>query len=556
MSAVIQVLNLVGGLGIFLVGMRWMSDGIHRRAGNRLRTLLHRLTNNRVAGALTGLGITSLVQSSSATTVLLVSLVNVGLVTLHQSIGVIMGANVGTTFTAWIVSIVGFKVRITDFALPAIAIALPFHFSKNQSHREYADILIGFGLLFLGLHLMKESVPDIGSNPEVLAFLQNWSQMGYLSVLIFIVVGTLLTITVQSSSAAMAITITMAFHGWISFPVAAAIVLGENIGTTITAFLASLPMSATAKRTARAHMLFNLVGVAWMLVVFFPFTRLVDAILPGSVVDPQNIPLHLSLFHTLFNVTNTIVLLPFVDLLASIVRRMVPERKEVVAGPYRLHLVPSNMPEALESNLITVRGELSRMAERASEMLSAVLDASRKPEILETVRPELETIEQRVDDMQEEITRFLTESMRLQVSDDQARVIQATQRVAHELEGIADACFSIGLLLHRLHKKGRRIHDDGDQELISYIDQVMDFLSYNRSYLERELEQYELGHAIEMEEQIDKVRKRLRKRSRKSIEKDSDSDVRGELLFIDIVRHLEHIGDHSLNISEAVGELA
>ncbi|MFW5776590.1 MAG: Na/Pi cotransporter family protein [Spirochaetota bacterium] len=556
MSALLLILNLIGGLGIFLVGMRWMSDGIHRRAGNRLRSILHRLTSNRVAGALTGLGVTSLVQSSSATTVLLVSLVNVGLVTLRQSIGVVMGANVGTTLTAWIVSLVGFKVSITDFALPAIAIALPFHFSKIQSRREFADILIGFGLLFLGLHLMKESVPDIRSNPEILSFLQYWSGMGYVSVLIFIVVGTVLTVVVQSSSAAMAITITMAFQGWISFPIAAAIVLGENIGTTITAFLASLPMNASAKRTARAHMLFNLFGVAWMLAVFFPFVRLVDLIFPGSASDPANIPLHLSLFHTLFNVANTFILLPFVDLIALIVERMVPERREVIHGPYRLNLVPSNMPEALESNLITIRRELCRMAERASTMLRSILDVSRNPATLERVTPELELVEQRVDEMQEEITRFLTESMRLQVSDDQARYIQATQRIAHELEGITDACFSIGLLLKRLHKKGRRIHDDGDQELNAYIRQVTDFLSYNRDYLERKFEDYDMAKAFEMEERIDKVRNRLRKRSRKSIEQDAESDVKGELLFIDIVRHLEHIGDHSLNISEAAVELA
>ncbi|MFW5685154.1 MAG: Na/Pi cotransporter family protein [Spirochaetota bacterium] len=556
MSALLLILNLIGGLGIFLVGMRWMSDGIHRRAGNRLRSILHRLTSNRVAGALTGLGVTSLVQSSSATTVLLVSLVNVGLITLRQSIGVVMGANVGTTLTAWIVSLVGFKVSITDFALPAIAIALPFHFSKNQSRREFADILIGFGLLFLGLHLMKESVPDIRSNPEILSFLQYWSGMGYVSVLIFIVVGTVLTVVVQSSSAAMAITITMAFQGWISFPIAAAIVLGENIGTTITAFLASLPMNASAKRTARAHMLFNLFGVAWMLAVFFPFVRLVDLIFPGSASDPLNIPLHLSLFHTLFNVANTFILLPFVDHIALIVERMVPERREVIHGPYRLNLVPSNMPEALESNLITIRRELCRMAERASTMLRSILDVSRTPATLERVTPELELVEQRVDEMQEEITRFLTESMRLQVSDDQARYIQATQRIAHELEGITDACFSIGLLLKRLHKKGRRIHDDGDQELNAYIRQVTDFLSYNRDYLERKFEDYDMAKAFEMEERIDKVRNRLRKRSRKSIEQDAESDVKGELLFIDIVRHLEHIGDHSLNISEAAVELA
>jgi phosphate:Na+ symporter len=557
MSTVIQVLDLVGGLGIFLIGMRWMSDGIQRRAGNRLRSLLYTMTNNRFAGVLTGLGVTSLVQSSSATTVLLVSLVNAGLIGLRQSIGVIMGANIGTTLTAWIVSIVGFKLRITDFALPAIAIAVPMYFGKNQTLREFADILIGFGMLFLGLHLMKESVPDIGGNPDVLAFLQNWADYGFWSIVLFVAVGTLLTIVVQSSSAAMTITITMAFRGWISFPVAAAIVLGENIGTTITAFLASLPMGTSARRTARAHMIFNLIGVAWLLALFNPALRLVDALMIGSPDVAENIPLHLSLFHTLFNVTNTAVLLAFVPQLATLVERLVSDRSEVrIAGSYRLSLIALNIPDALDSNLITVRGELSRMSGRAIGMLESVLQASRTPEILPSVRKDLEETEQYVDDMQETLTEYLTSFMRGPTSEDQARYIQAAQRIAHEIEGISDACYSIGLLLDKLHRKGRRLHEDGEEELAGYTEQVMEFLRYNNSVLERKIDRPDLPSALTMENGIDKVRKRLRKRSRKSIERDAKADVRGELIFIDIVRHLEHIGDNSLNIAEAVGELS
>ncbi len=557
MRAVFQVLELVGGLGVFLIGMRWMSDGIQRRAGHRLRGILHTMTENRVAGVLTGIGVTVLLQTSSGSTVLLVSLVNAGLVTLKQSIGVIMGANTGTTFTAWMISIVGFQFRITDIALPAIAIALPLHFSKSQKLREYADILIGFGLLFMGLDFMKEAVPDISSNPEALAFLRNWSDYGFGSVLIFILVGTLLTIIVQSSSAAVTITITMAFRGWIDFPVAAAIVLGENIGTTITAFLASLPMGTNARRAARAHMLFNLFGVLWMLSVFYPFIRFIDWLMPGSVDDPQNIPLHLSLFHTMFNVANTIVLLPFVSVLQRIVVALVPDRRQVATtGAYRLVLVPPRVPDALDSNLVTIRSELSRMSSRAVEMLEAVMEASRDPGLMESVRGRLEASEQYVDDMQEAITGFLTESMRESISDAQARSIAAAQRIAHELEGISDACFSIGILLDRLHRKGRRLHADADTEILSYTEQVMEFLRYNGNVLERKIASPDLNAAEMMEEGIDKVRKRLRKRSRKSIQRDSDTDVKGELIFIDIVRHLEHIGDHSLNVAEAVIELA
>lgn len=556
MDGVIQVLDLIGGLGIFLIGMRWMSDGIQRRAGNRFKSILHTFTNNRFAGVATGLGVTSIIQSSSATTVLLVSLVNAGLITLRQSIGVVMGANIGTTLTAWIVSVVGFKMKITNFALPAIAIALPFHFSKNQKLKEYADILIGFGLLFLGLHLMKESVPDIKNNPDVLQFLQNWSEYGFWSVLIFVLAGTILTVVVQSSSAAMTITITMAFRGWISFPVAAAIVLGENIGTTITAFLASMPMGTAAKRTARAHMVFNLIGVVWMLAVFYPVTRLVDRLIPGGVDNPENIPLHLSMFHTLFNVTNTALILPFVGALARLVEKMVPEKKVISrTGEYELALVPYNLPDALDSNLITIRHELSVMSEKASTMLQRVMEAVRNPDLQDGIRDEMGLTETLFDEMQEEITSFLTESMRESISDSQARTIQGSQRIAHELESVSDSCFLIALLLDRLHRKGRRIHEDGQQQLYDYSVQVLEFLQYNRGLLNESDDQADLGRAKEMEKGIDKMRNKLKKKSRKSIERDSKVDVKGELIFIDIVRHLEHIGDNSLNVSEAIEEM-
>lgn len=556
MKSVLQILNLIGGLGIFLIGMRIMSDGVQRRAGNRLKSVLHTMTENRFAGVLTGLGVTSVIQSSSATTVLLVSLVNAGLVTLKQSLGVVMGANIGTTLTAWIVSLLGFKFKITNLALPAVAVAIPLYFSKIQKRREYGDILIGFGLLFLGLSFMKESVPDIRSNPEVLSFLQNWSEWGYGSVFLFILAGTLLTIIVQSSSAAMTITITMAFKGWISFPIAAAVVLGENIGTTITALLASLPMNTAARRTARAHMVFNFIGVFWMLLVFFPFTRLVDAIVPGSVDDPEKIPVHLAMFHTLFNISNTLLLIPFVGPLAKLVKKLVSKREEEAPEKYRLALVPSNLPDALESNLITVRGELSKMAGRATDMLELVMKAARKPEATAKIGTSLTTMEQEVDDMQEEITLFLTRSIAFPVSEEQARNISAQQRMAHEIESIADSCFSISLLLDRLHKKGRRLHEEADEELYAYTVQVLDFLEYNRDFLDRKFNELDLEVAQKMDREIDKVRNKLRKRSRKTIEQDADVDVKGELIFIDIVRHLEHIGDNSINVSEAAGELA
>jgi phosphate:Na+ symporter len=553
MKGFLQVLNLIGGLGVFLIGMRIMSDGIQKRSGNKLKTILHTMTENRFAGVLTGVGVTSIIQSSSATTVLLVSLVNAGLVTLKQSIGVIMGANIGTTLTAWIVSIVGFKFKIASVALPAVAVAIPFYFSSRTKRREIADILIGFGLLFLGLSFMKDSVPDINNNPEVLAFLSDWSQWGYGSILLFVLIGSLLTVLVQSPSAAMTITITMAFKGWISFPVAAAIVLGENIGTTITAFLASLPMNATAKRAARAHMFFNLIGVVWMIAVFLPFTRLVDAIVPGDAGDPRNIPIHLSMFHTLFNITNTLLLVGFVGYLARFVEKIVKDDAKVSKkAPYQLKLVPDNIDDSVDANLITIRRDLASMAGEAYDMLMSVMNGARDPKTFAKIKDRLVIREQRVDDMQEQIIGYLTKCTRWPLGHDQSNVVAAQQRIANELESVADSTFGIGLLLDKLHKKGWEFHKDADEELLTYTSQVLDFLKYNQDFLDRRLDKYDLNVARDMENGIDKMRNKLRKRSRRTIEKDEDVDVKGELIFMDIVRHLEHIGDNSLNVSEAI----
>ena len=556
MKGFFQLLNLIGGIGVFLVGMRIMSDGIQNRAGNRLKSVLHTMTENRFAGVLTGVGVTSIIQSSSATTVLLVSLVNAGLITVKQSLGVIMGANIGTTLTAWIVSIVGFKFKIASVALPAIAIAIPFYFSGRTKRREIADILIGFGLLFLGLSFMKDSVPDIKNNPEVLAFLSNWSEMGFGSTILFVLIGTLLTVIVQSSSAAMTITITMAFKGWIDFPAAAAIILGENIGTTITAFLASIPMNATAKRTARAHMLFNIIGVLWMLAVFNPFTRMVDGLVPGDVSDPANIPFHLSMFHTLFNIANTLFLVGFIGPMSHLVEKMVKDDISIsLKIPYKLKVVPWNITDAVASNLITVRRDLASMAGEAYDMLMMIMNGARNPKEFEKRKDEMILREQRVDDMQEQMIGYLTKCIRQPLGHDQSRTVAAQNRIANELESVADSTFGIGLLMNKLHNKGWQFHEQGGDELMTYTSQVLDFLKYNQDFLDRKLEDYDIKIANKMEEGIDKMRDKLRKRSRRTIEREEDVDVKGELIFMDIVRHLEHVGDSSLNVSEAIVEM-
>ena len=365
---IVRLLYILGGLGIFLFGMRVMSEGIQKIAGEGMRRIMATMTQNRFYGLGTGLLVTCLVQSSSATTVMVVSFVNAQLLTLIESIGVIMGANLGTTLTGWIIASIG-KFSLSKIALPIIGIGLPLVFSSKPKLKHSGEFLVGFGLLFFGLSELKNAVPDVKSlltsdDPgdaalvqDIQGIIQNLNSFGFGSVLIFLVIGVLLTILVQSSSAAMGITIIVAINGWIDFEIAAAIVMGENIGTTVTAWLASIGANINAKRAARAHFIFNIAGVCWMLVLFYPFIAMLDQIMPGaiytqdvsqqeamayladnpvegeptdddiskakkSIVD-KNIPLHLSLFHTLFNLTNIALLIGFTPHLGRLVERIV-----------------------------------------------------------------------------------------------------------------------------------------------------------------------------------------------------------------------------------------
>jgi phosphate:Na+ symporter len=544
-----NVVELFGGLGLFLYGMHVLSDAVQRRAGKRMRSIMATLTTNRFAGILTGLGATAIIQSSSATTVLLVSLVNAGLVNLTQAIGVIMGANIGTTLTGWIVSIVGFKFQVSSVALPAIAIGIPLFFSKHKKHREIAGILIGFGITFLGLHIMKEAVPDLRGNPHVLAFLAHFNEDNIFVYPLFILVGALLTIIVQSSSAAMTITLTMAHQGWINFPISAAIVLGENIGTTVTAYLASLGMNIHAKRAARAHLLFNIIGVCWMLPIIKPFLAFVDYIVPGAAADHMHMAVHLAAFHTMFNVLNTGMLIGFVNHIANLTRRWVPDR--LAQEPPRLVLVNRQTTEDVESNLISVMAELGRMGEIVYNMSMWELNALQEDKTaIKDTRHRISEFEEMTDTIQQNVNTFLTDCMARGVSEDQANRIRAMYRIAHELEKIGDACKRIIDLLAKRATKDWRFHEAGLEELATYQGYVLDFLKYNCDFLCGKTAGFALETARAMEDNINHHRNKLRKASRKILA--AGGDVKGELIFLDLVRHLEQIGDFCYNVSEEI----
>ncbi|MGB5402347.1 MAG: Na/Pi cotransporter family protein, partial [Robiginitalea sp.] len=323
--------QLVGALGLFLFGMKAMSDALTKLAGDRMRAILAGLTSNRFLGVLTGFLITSVIQSSSATTLMVVSFANASLLTLTESLSVIMGANIGTTITAWMITLLGFKVSMSSIALPLVGLGVGLTFLKNKNWEYWGTFIVGFGLLFIGLEFLKEHMPDIEKTPEVLAFLERYTRHGFGSVLLFLFVGTLLTVLIQSSSATMALTLLMAAKGWIPFEAAAAMVLGENIGTTITANIAAMVGNFRAKQTALAHFLFNFLGVVWMLMAFYPFLKgvawMTERLGSGSpYVDSTAVPVAIALFHTFFNVANTFLMIGFISPMAKLVTKMIPEQ--------------------------------------------------------------------------------------------------------------------------------------------------------------------------------------------------------------------------------------
>ena len=550
---VFRILHILGSLGLFLFGMKLMSDGIQRTAGERLQNILNFMTGNRFSSVLTGFSITALIQSSSATTVMVVSFVNAGLFTLVQAAGVIMGANIGTTVTGWLVAILGFKVNILAIAMLAVAAGIPFLFFKRFARKSWAEMLIGFGILFIGLSLLKDSVPNIRENPEVLRFLAQYTDRGIWSFFLFILVGTLLTVIVQSSSAAMAITLAMAYAGWIDFPTAAAVVLGENIGTTITAFLASLSANTNARRAARIHTIFNILGVVWMAFLFFPFLRLVDMVVPGPMDTATGIPAHLAMFHTLFNIANTLIFIGFVPQLASVSKRLVIKREEI-SERYRFPYISGGIQRTPELNVVEAKKEIEKMAGIVEDMFQIFVEVFHSPDKkMKNEVERLKLMEDYTDDMQEEISRYLVQCSGEQVNEVTLGNINAMMRIVSELESIGDSCYNLILLSQRRYDKKMKFDKDAISEIKPYTGLVEQFLKYNRERLNRHLSSIEYEKAVELEKSIDASRDTYKKASRKRLK--GGSSVKSELLYLDFLKHLEHIGDHSLNISQALRQI-
>ena len=395
---IFELLKLIGSLGVFLYGMKLMSEALQKVAGERMRRILSAMTSNRVKGVITGILITAIIQSSSATTVMVVSFVNAGLLNLVESIGVIMGANVGTTVTAWLISILGFKISMAEISLPLIGLSLPLLFSGKRSRKSWGELIIGFGLLFIGLEFLKNSMPNLNENPEMFTFLQRYTDLGYGSYILFMLIGTILTILIQSSSATMALTLVMCANGWIDFGIAASMVLGENIGTTVTANLAAMVANTAAKRAAFAHFLFNVFGVAWVLSIFPVFLHWIERLsvflgIGDPATSVEAMPMALSLFHTTFNISNVLILIWFTKLIARIVTRIIPMR-ETNNDVFTLKHIKIGLLSTPDSSLFQAQQEIMLYGKNTESMFHKVTECLELPnKEFEKQFPSLEKME-------------------------------------------------------------------------------------------------------------------------------------------------------------------
>jgi len=530
--------------------MKVMSEALQKLSGEKLRGMMRSMTSNRFLGLGTGLGITCLVQSSSATTVMIVSFVNASLLTVTESIGMIMGANLGTTTTFWIVSFLGFKFSMSKIALPLIGLALPLIFSRRPKLRDTGEFIMGFGILFLGLMFLKDSVPDIRQSPEILEFVQNYTGRGLISVLFFFVFGTILTVIVQSSSVAGAITLTMAYKGWIDYPSACAIILGENVGTTITANIAAMGGNTNAKRAALAHFIFNIFGVIWAVILFKPFVHLVDIIMPGNAGESRNIPLHMAAFHSIFNLINIGALIGFVPQIAKLVERLVGNRKGVVSD-HVTHGSPF-LPQTGELNIAEAERDVQRMGQLTRDLMTGFLELFQNPDVdLGSRVKELKKLEEESDRLSFQTTSYLLKCSSASVSDGAMLKIIAMLRVVAELEDICDCGYRLVMLAERKYRKKRALPPETANQVQQFSDIVLQFMDFYSARISRGVAPADMETAYQLENSIDRFRKELRKESMRRMTASGDN-VKAEMIYIDMLNNMESIGNHSLNVLQAL----
>ena len=598
--SLLDLLGLIGAVGLFLYGMKVMSEGLQKAAGDRLRNILGAMTRNRATGTLTGFFITALIQSSSASTVMVVSFVNAGLMTLSQSMAVIMGANVGTTFTAWIIALFGFKVDIAAFALPLIGVSVPLLFSKKSRTKSIGEFGIGFAFLFMGLSLISKYVPDLQQNPEMFEFLQRYTSMGFGSVLIFCLVGLVVTMIIQSSAATFAITLIMCSKGWITFDLACALVLGSNIGTTITPLLASLSGNVAAKRTAMGHLLFNFLGTVWTLAIFFPFVDLTqwvtqeigqgdptalysyvtdlkssseavyaqvmqselpnaDPLISGHLTRIMTLQISvsfgLSIFHTLFNLINLSIMIWLTKVYVKIVEWLLPAKRKG-DDEFQLKFISSGMLSASELNITQAEKEIAVFADRVNRMLAMakeLVHTKERSEEFNKLSSRLEKYEDISDRMELEIANYLNRCAEGRLSNEGKRHISAMLAIVSEVESIADACSGVGKILLRKQQGNVNFNE----EIYHNIDVMFDYVQMamdNMLLLLRNLENNNSEDIIasyNREREINNMRNTLRSANIENI-KEHHYEYQAGIYYMDIVSTLEKTGDYIINVVDTV----
>ena len=567
---ILQVFTLLGALGMFLYGMNLMSSGLQKAAGERLRGFLSAMTSNPLKGVLTGMGITAIIQSSSATTVMVVSFVNAGLLTLVQAIGVIMGANIGTTITAWMVAFLGFKADISILAIPLMLFGFLFSNSKKDQRKNIGELIVGFCLLFLGLSFMKESVPDLRQTPEVLEFVSTWSSHGFGSVLLFLLFGTILTLVLQSSSATMAITLIMLSMGWIPFGMACAMVLGENIGTTITANIAASIGNTQAKRAAMSHTIFNVFGVLWALILFNPFLRLVGLVtenlfgLPNPAAEGFSVPgptspegtaalYGLSMLHTLFNMTNTLILVWFTGLIGKAVSYIIrtPENQEKEV--FRLKYISAGPLATPELSVDQAFDEIIHFAQISKNGAAYAKEAINEADTdkFEDLRSKLVKYEEISDRIEYEIATFLNGVSAEEISESTSIKIKAMYKIVGELESLGDSGESISRILSRknIHKKVF------DADTVKNLNMMADAVSEAYDAMIANLvaahkgELVNITNAYNAEDRLNTLRNNYRDAVIEEID-NGGKNYQTSVYYMDILNEFEHMGDFMINVSQ------
>lgn len=582
---ILDFLSLLGAVCLFLYGMKVMSEGLQKVAGDRLRNILGIMTKNRAAGVITGILITALIQSSSASTVMVVSFVNAGLMSLAQSMAVIFGANVGTTVTTWIISAFSFEINISTYTIVLLAVAVPLMFMKKGSYKSLGEFIVGFCFLFMGLDLISAYVPNLEENPQMLAFLQDYTALGIWSVLIFFAVGIILTMVVQSSAATFAITLIMCSQGWISFALGCAVILGGNIGTTITPILASLSGNLAARRTAMGHVLFNVIGSVVVLFIFYPFVHLVGDItqafmgldpcdidkaqelsMAGQTLldeqgrnimfDQKTVAFGLSMFPTVFNTCNLLVMIWFTKLYVRIVCWLMPARHRDTEEEFTLKYIGRGLLGTSELNLAQAQKEILVYGERVQRMITMaqtlVTEAPDSQPYIDNYN-RIEKYEDISDRMELEIGNFLNKVAEGRLSPEGKKEIAAMLRIVSEIESIADSCLNVAKTLKRKNQARVKFDDwilAQIEGMFGLVDNAMD----NMLVLLREMDAPDETRVIEAynrEREINNYRNRLRDDNIARIN-DRKYNYQEGIFFMDLISETEKMGDYILNVVEGV----